>query len=400
MRDTFVRLSSEKDKRLSWARRWPEFPTCAQSAERTFPYRHGVPDYQKPATRSRIQTGVQVELWRGLRTRRQRPPRRAQVPAARAKSISVQWTPIFAARTTPFGIIQTKKNRLTYAISEFRISLKTANHRPSIRARNLLTKLRFVVFCGTRSGRAPKGMNESITVGSERLGGQTLLNMSNISKSFPGVQALSSVNFSLKAGEVHVLIGENGAGKSTLIKILAGAYRSDSGEIFVGGRKVAIDSPLTALKLGVSVIYQELNLNPHMPIYENIFLGREKTLPLGFLRRSKAIAHCRELLERVGVEASPRTMVSNLGIAQKQMVEIAKALSMDARIIVFDEPTSTLSAAEITKLFALIRQFRQAGCGIVYISHRLEEIFEIGDRCTILRDGQYIGDSRREVSLG
>jgi len=221
--------------------------------------------------------------------------------------------------------------------------------------------------------------------------GNALLEMRGISKSFPGVHALSDVSIRLTRGEVHVIVGENGAGKSTLIKILSGVYRADGGEILIDGQKVAIDNPQRALKLGVSVIYQELNLNPHMSIYENIFLGRERTMAFGVLRRGRTIEESRELLEKVGIKASPRVLVRNLGIAQKQMVEIAKAMSLNARIIVFDEPTSTLSHAETSRLFSLIRDLKASGCGIIYISHRLEEIFKIGDRCTVLRDGRFVG---------
>ena len=218
-----------------------------------------------------------------------------------------------------------------------------------------------------------------------------LLEMRGISKSFPGVQALSDVSIRLRKGEVHVIVGENGAGKSTLIKILSGVYRADGGEILIDGQKVSIDNPQRALKLGVSVIYQELNLNPHMSIYENIFLGRERTMAFGVLRRGRTIEEARALLDKVGIGVSPRVLVKNLGIAQKQMVEIAKAMSLNARIFVFDEPTSTLSHAETSRLFSLIRDLKASGCGIIYISHRLEEIFEIGDRCTVLRDGRFVG---------
>jgi len=222
-------------------------------------------------------------------------------------------------------------------------------------------------------------------------GAPALLQMRGITKSFPGVRALSDVSFTLEKGEVHVVVGENGAGKSTLIKILSGAYKADDGEVLIDGRKVLMDNPQKALKQGVSVIYQELNLNPYMPIYENIYLGRERTNVFGMLRRSLSIREAHQLLEKVGIDISPRVLVKNLGIAQKQMVEIAKAMSLNARIFVFDEPTSTLSQAETTRLFALIRDLRASGCGIIYISHRLEEIFQIGDRCTILRDGVCIG---------
>jgi len=218
-----------------------------------------------------------------------------------------------------------------------------------------------------------------------------LLEMRSICKSFPGVQALEEVSFSLNRGEVHVLIGENGAGKSTLIKILAGAYTADSGEILINGNPVDITNPRVAIGLGIAVIYQELNLNPFTPIYENVFLGREFVSRFGLLNPGKAIQETKSLLEQCGLDASPKTIVKNLGVGQQQLVEIAKAMSMDARIIVFDEPTSALSDTEIECLFDRIRHLKAEGCGIIYISHRLNELFEIGDRCTVLRDGQYIG---------
>jgi ribose transport system ATP-binding protein len=218
-----------------------------------------------------------------------------------------------------------------------------------------------------------------------------LLEMKSISKTFPGVKALDNVDFSLRSGEVHVLIGENGAGKSTLIKILSGAYTADTGEIYINGRKVEIQNPGTAIGLGVAVIYQELNLNPFTPIYENVFLGREFTNRFGLLNTKKAIRETRRLLDQCGLDVSPKTAVRALGVGQQQLVEIAKAMSMNAQVLVFDEPTSALSDKEIERLFDRIRKLKADGCGIIYISHRLEELFEIGDRCTVLRDGQYIG---------
>ena len=223
-----------------------------------------------------------------------------------------------------------------------------------------------------------------------------LLEMRNISKEFPGVKALDGVDLSLESGEVHVLLGENGAGKSTLIKILSGAYTADCGEIYIRGRKVEINTPRAAIDLGVAVIYQELNLNPFTPIYENVFLGREFSNRLGLLNTKKAVKETENLLAQCGLDVSPRTIVKDLGVSQQQLVEIAKAMSMNARILVFDEPTSALSDNEIERLFDRIRQLKANGCGIIYISHRLKELFEIGDRCTVLRDGQYIGTRRIE----
>jgi len=217
------------------------------------------------------------------------------------------------------------------------------------------------------------------------------LEMKSICKSFPGVKALENVNFSLRKGEVHVLIGENGAGKSTLIKILSGVHRLDNGEIYMNDKKVHIKNPRHALDLGISVIYQEFNLNPFTPIYENIFLGREFTTSFGFLNISKVIKEASKLLEIVGLKISPVTIINQLGVAQKQLVEIAKAISIQASIVVLDEPTSALSDKEVKRLFKIVRDLKKKGCGIIYISHRLEEIFDIGDRCTVLRDGKSIG---------
>ena len=223
-----------------------------------------------------------------------------------------------------------------------------------------------------------------------------LLEMRNISKAFPGVKALDEIDLSLRAGEVHVLIGENGAGKSTLVKILSGAYTADSGEIYIDGHKVEIHNPGAAIDLGIAVIYQELNLNPFTPIYENVFLGREFTNWLGFINARKSLNETRRLLEQCGLDVSPQTVIKKLGVGQQQLVEIAKAMSMNARILVLDEPTSALSDTEIERLFDHIRRLKQEGCGIIYISHRLKELFEIGDRCSVLRDGQYIGTRRIE----
>ena len=218
-----------------------------------------------------------------------------------------------------------------------------------------------------------------------------ILEMRGVSKGFPGVQALAGVDFTLRRGEVHVLIGENGAGKSTLIKILAGAYAADSGEILIEGKRVEIDHPRTAIGLGIAVIYQEMSLNPLTPIYENVFLGREYTNRLRFLNVRRAITETSRLLEQCGLDISPRTVVRRLGVAQQQLVEIARALSMNARILVLDEPTSALSDKEIDCLFTRLRMLKEQGVGIIYISHRLNELFQIGDRCTVLRDGCYIG---------
>ncbi len=218
-----------------------------------------------------------------------------------------------------------------------------------------------------------------------------LLEMRNIKKVFPGVVALNDVNLTVKPGEVHVLLGENGAGKSTLIKILSGAYSKTEGEIFIDGQAVEINKPMDAFKYGISVIYQEFNLNPFMAIYENILLGKEYTGTLGLIDRSRAIAETSKACASVGLTAHPKTLVKDLSVAQKQLVEIAKAIISDVRILVLDEPTATLTDNEIERLFEIIEELKHKGVGIIYISHRMKELKRIGDRCTILRDGTYVG---------
>ena len=212
--------------------------------------------------------------------------------------------------------------------------------------------------------------------------------MENISKSFPGVQALKNVDFDLRKSEVHCILGENGAGKSTLIKILSGALREDSGTISIDGQQVTLDSPGKAHEFGFATIYQEFNLCPNLSVAENIFLGEEKSFKKrGMIDRAKMRAKSKEYLSKLGVNISSAAKVSSLTVAQQQVVEISKALSRGARIIIMDEPTAALSGDEVEKLFDVIRYLKENGVSIVYISHRLDEIFEIGDRITILRDG-------------
>ena len=217
-----------------------------------------------------------------------------------------------------------------------------------------------------------------------------ILEMRNINKTYPGVQALKNVNFSIKPGEVHALVGENGAGKSTLIKILAGAEWMDSGEILIEDRLVSIESPNQAQALGISIIYQEFNLIPQLGAAENIFLGREPTR-FGFVDFKKEYREAAAILDSLGISLDLDTPVSSLSIAQQQMVEIAKALSVQAKIIAMDEPSATLTLHELKNLFQLIRTLKAKGVSVIYISHRLEEIFEICDRLTVLRDGEWIG---------
>ena len=222
------------------------------------------------------------------------------------------------------------------------------------------------------------------------MNGKVILQMRHISQRFPGVVALDDVQFDLQAGEVHVLLGENGAGKSTLVKILSGAYLRSSGQIFLDGEEIDLRTPRQAQALGISIIYQELNLVPQLSAAANIFLGREPRLWAGLIDQKKMNRDAQALLDQLHTGIDARRRISMLSVAQQQMVEVAKALSMNARILIMDEPTSALTDQEIRELFALIRRLKAQGVAIIYISHRLEELFEIGDRVTILRDGKYI----------
>ena len=216
--------------------------------------------------------------------------------------------------------------------------------------------------------------------------------MRGIVKRFPGVLALNGVDLEVRAGEVHVLLGENGAGKSTLTKTIAGVYRPDAGDMRLDGRPVHLRSPRDAQALGISTIYQEFNLAPDMTVADNVFLGREplRVRALGIVDRGRLIRQTRDVLATLDAQIDPETLVRHLGVAQQQTVEIAKALSLDARLIVMDEPTAALTSREIERLFATIRHLTQRGVAIVYISHRLDEVKAIGDRATILRDGAYV----------
>ncbi|MBK7998704.1 MAG: sugar ABC transporter ATP-binding protein [Verrucomicrobia bacterium] len=213
--------------------------------------------------------------------------------------------------------------------------------------------------------------------------------MIGIEKSFPGVRAIKHGRLELLPGEVHALLGENGAGKSTLIKILAGAHRPDAGTIRIDGRPEEIHSPLDAQRLGIAVVYQEFNLVPALTARENIFLGREKTRG-GFTSPGTERREAEALFRRINIQIDPETPCRDLTVAQQQCVEIAKALSQNARIIVLDEPSAVLTDREVEKLFAIIRDLQSHGIGIIYISHRLDEIFAIADRATVMRDGEYI----------
>ena len=218
---------------------------------------------------------------------------------------------------------------------------------------------------------------------------ELLLNMQNITIEFPGVKALDNVEFNLKKGEVHVLLGENGAGKSTLMKILAGVYHRTSGTVIYKGNEVEYSSPRQAMSAGITTVYQELNLLAELSVAENIYVGRQQKSG-GLISWNKMYIEAKEILDRLGVNISPRAIIKTLTVGSQQMVEIAKAISMDSDIIVMDEPTSALTETEIDELFNAIERLKDEGCGIIYISHRLDEIKKIGDRATILRDGKYI----------
>ena len=222
------------------------------------------------------------------------------------------------------------------------------------------------------------------------MSGQYLLEMKGICKSFPGVKALQDVNLQLKAGEVHALLGENGAGKSTLIKVLGGIYHAEKGEIIIGGQKTDIDGVVAARHAGISIVHQELVLVPYMTVAENIFLGREPGTKMN-IDRKKMVEDAQKLLDTYEMHINANMLVEHLTIAQQQMVEIVKAISFNSRILVLDEPTSSISDKEVGFLFDTIRNLTKAGVGIIYISHKMSELAEICDRVTVMRDGQTVG---------
>lgn len=218
-----------------------------------------------------------------------------------------------------------------------------------------------------------------------------LLKIEGISKTFPGVKALDNVGFDVKKGEVHAIVGENGAGKSTLMNILSGLYTPDTGNLYFDGEEVHFKDPRHAQEQGIAMIHQELSLANHLSVMENIYLGRLKRNRLGFVSYKDMYTMCRGELECLGVtDIAPDMLIKDLSVSQMQMVEIAKALSLNARLIIMDEPTSSITKKETEMLFATIRSLKQRGVSILYISHRMEEIFEISDRTTVLRDGTYI----------
>lgn len=220
-----------------------------------------------------------------------------------------------------------------------------------------------------------------------------ILKMEGISKNFPGVKALEGVHLELYKGVAHALLGENGAGKSTLMKILGGIYTKDSGTITLNGVKTEFDGPKDAQKHGIAIIHQELNLIPYLTVAENIFMGREFVHKIsGRIDWPRIYSESRKYLNQLGINTNPKALVKDLGVGEQQMVEIAKALSFEAEILVMDEPTAALTEQEVAKLFEIIRNLKQQGKAIVYISHKLDEVFEICEKATVLRDGKFIGN--------
>lgn len=227
-----------------------------------------------------------------------------------------------------------------------------------------------------------------------------VLNIKNITKEFPGVKALDNVTFSVRRGSVHALVGENGAGKSTLMKILYGNHLPDSGTIEINGKEVTISSPIVAQQLGLSIIFQELNLIPLLTIAENIFMGRmQNFFRHGRIDWKSLYAAADETLKKIGLDIDSRTYVQDLSVAEKQLVEIAKAIAFECRILLMDEPSAMLTKRELNVLFQLIRELKKQGITIVYISHRMEEIFEICDTVTVIRDGRVVDTQEIEQEI-
>src|SRR5215469_3407191 len=221
-----------------------------------------------------------------------------------------------------------------------------------------------------------------------------LLEVRNISKTFPGVVALDDVSLRVDRGTVHALIGENGAGKSTLMKIIAGIVPADAGELLLAGRRLQLRSPRQALENGIAMIHQELNLMPSMTVAENIWIGREPANAFGMISHRELHRRTRSLLERLSIELDPQAEVRTLSIANRQLVEIARALSYESQLLIMDEPTSALTERDAAHLFAIIRELKSQGKGVLYITHRMDELSEIADEITVLRDGRYIGTER------
>ena len=232
-----------------------------------------------------------------------------------------------------------------------------------------------------------KGASGSLPTGQPR---PKVLTATAVSKNFGGVSALRDVNFDLNAGEIHALMGENGAGKSTLMKILSGVYSEYDGTIAVDGKPARFAGVRDAEAAGIAIIHQELNLVPQLSVADNIFLGRERLIAGLVIDRKASREAARSHLQRLGIELDPDALVGSLRVGEQQLVEIAKALSMQARILIMDEPTSALSAAECQRLFKIIRQLAASGVSIVYISHRIEEVTQLADRVTVFRDGRNV----------
>ena len=226
-----------------------------------------------------------------------------------------------------------------------------------------------------------------------------LISVRDVSKTFPGVRALSNVRFELQPREVHALMGENGAGKSTLMKILAGLYIKDSGTILYDGQPIEFASPREAQAAGIGIIHQELQLMNHLTVAQNIFIGREPKRAFGlFLHEDRLNSQAKAILDHMSLTLDPRTIVGGLTVAKQQMVEIAKALSFNSRVLIMDEPTAALNNAEIAELFKMIRELKARGVGIIYISHKIDELKQISDRVTVLRDGEYVGTVPTETT--
>src|SRR6202163_1696318 len=239
----------------------------------------------------------------------------------------------------------------------------------------------------------------STSTKSGHVSAQPILEVRHITKSFPGVRALKSVDLRIWPGEVHTFMGENGAGKSTLMKILAGAYHPDSGEIMLYGKPVQFRTPQEARLAGIGIIYQELTVAPNLTVSGNVFLGAELKR-LGFIKDTAEMDRkTQEVLDRLGARFKATQRAAHLAVAEQQQVEIARALFYKSRILVMDEPTAALSDRETERLFAVVRQLRSEGMAIIYISHRMAEVYELADRLSVLRDGEYVGElKRREFS--
>src|SRR5580693_1830827 len=230
------------------------------------------------------------------------------------------------------------------------------------------------------------------------MSGGPILKMTGVSKRFPGVLALENVHLEVGPSEIHALLGENGAGKSTLLKILSGAHSADSGTIELFGEPVAFATPHDAQRAGIVTIYQEFTLAPDMSIAENVFIGREPGSRL-FVNWRKLAARTKQITDRIGLRRDPMTLVRDLSVAEQQLVEIARALSMRSRLIVMDEPTSALSEAEVANLANIIRTLKSEGLSIIFVTHRLEEVFRLCERYTVLRDGRFVGSGRVDAII-